>query len=164
MNEIWKPINGFENYEVSSHGRVRTMLGYKQYPVGHILRPSKSKDTYLKVSLRKDKKYYYFRVHRLVANEFLEKSNENLVLHNDGNSLNNHYSNLRWGSQSENLKDRAKHGTVPRGDKSPNHKLNSNIVKEIRSCVGNCKEISDKYGLSYSTVYDILTKRTWSHI
>lgn len=51
----------------------------------------------------KDGTRRHFRVHRLVAMTYLENPNDYpIVLHLDNNKLNNHYTNLKWGTISEN--------------------------------------------------------------
>nr|WP_246177121.1 HNH endonuclease [Lactococcus hircilactis] len=48
-------------------------------------------------------------IHQLVANEFVKKHSENLVInHIDENKTNNIYSNLEWVS----VKDNTNHGTA----------------------------------------------------
>lgn len=45
----------------------------------------------------------HFRVHRLVAATFLDNENDYpIVMHLDNDVQNNHYSNLKWGTISEN--------------------------------------------------------------
>lgn len=102
MEETWKDIEGYEGlYMVSSHGRVwsyryETML--KQNFRGN----------YLFVRLYKDKKACGISIHRLVALNFLKKSNEkNMVNHLDENKLNNKSDNLEWCTAKENTH----HGT-----------------------------------------------------
>lgn len=52
------------------------------------------------------------RVHHLVLQTYDRFAREGEVTrHLDGNSLNNCFKNLQWGTQSENAKDRTKHGT-----------------------------------------------------
>lgn len=55
------------------------------------------------------------RVHRLVAETFLSDSwfPGALVLHGDDIRTNNHVSNLRWGTQSENMEDRYRNESCP---------------------------------------------------
>lgn len=47
-----------------------------------------------------------FFIHRLVAHAWLRKPKayKDKVLHIDENPVNNHYTNLKWGTQKENLK------------------------------------------------------------
>lgn len=98
--EAWKSIIGYEGvYEVSSHGRVRSLTRivdygtYKKVVSGKVLNPCKSR--YVQVNLYSDgliKKAY---VHRLVAEAFHKDFNPLLqVDHLDMNKRNNHVSNL----------------------------------------------------------------------
>lgn len=100
MQEIWKPIIGYENlYEVSNLGNVRriwknykTLL--KQYPI----------KGYLRVSLCKNGKQKWFMVHRLVGQAFVENpTNAPFINHKDENPLNNIYTNLEWCTAKYNI-------------------------------------------------------------
>lgn len=59
-----------------------------------------------------------FKVHQLVCRKFHGErpSPDHEVRHLDGNPMNNHASNLAWGTRSENAIDRIKHGTQYRPD------------------------------------------------
>ena len=93
--ELWKEIEGFENYQVSSWGRVRSANG--------ILKPYRNKKGYLKVGLSKDGKCHKKRVNRLVAMAFIDNPNDlPFVDHIDGNKENNSITNLRWVTDEEN--------------------------------------------------------------
>lgn len=96
MLEIWKPIDGFDNYEVSNHGNVRR-IG-KQNLKSAVTRG------YARLALRKEGKSHNKYVHRLVASAFLTNKdiNKNQVNHIDGNKLNNTVCNLEWVTCSEN--------------------------------------------------------------
>ena len=60
INEIWKPVVGYEDYyEISSMGRVRSLDRYdslKHFRKGEIKKLTKDKNGYLIVTLCKDKK------------------------------------------------------------------------------------------------------------
>lgn len=97
MKEIWRTIFENERYEVSTYGRVRTLVG--RYRNVSILKQS-NKDGYLIVNLKHNKKH---RVHRLVAIAFIPNTeNKPEVNHIDGNKKNNHIDNLEWCTRLEN--------------------------------------------------------------
>lgn len=59
-----------------------------------------------------------YRVNVLVAKMFLGIAPEGKpwVLHNDGDEMNNLFTNLRYGTAQENAEDREKHGRTSRGE------------------------------------------------
>lgn len=96
MEEIWKPIQGFEHlYKVSNTGKVSNNR--------IIMRASKINSGYVKVALSVNGAKTYRLIHRLVATAFLENPlNLREVNHKDGNKLNNHVDNLEWISSANN--------------------------------------------------------------
>jgi hypothetical protein len=93
--EVWKDIENFDNYEVSTFGNVRNKK------TGRILKPANN-GGYYSVNLSKIKGNYK-QVHRLVAESFIENpENKAHVNHKDKNGLNNHLSNLEWNTPKEN--------------------------------------------------------------
>ena len=111
MEEIWKPITGFEGmYEVSNLGRVksckRTRLS-KAKSISQvrerILKQRSDKNGYLEVALCRDGKLHFFRCHRLVASAFIPNPDHLPVInHKDENVSNNIVTNLEWCSVSFN--------------------------------------------------------------
>ena len=103
--EIWRPIKGYEGlYEVSSYGNVRSVDrivicsdGRNGLWKGRMMKPKKDIGGYLICSLWKNSKGKSFRVHRLVAQAFIQNP-DNLpqVNHKDENKYNNHVENLEW--------------------------------------------------------------------
>lgn len=75
------------------------------------------------------------RVHRLVAEAFLENSeNKEEVNHIDGNKLNNHVSNLEWSTHLENMQHAVRTGLhkLPFGEKALKAKLTQAQVDYIK--------------------------------
>lgn len=94
--EIWKDVEAYPGYQVSSLGRVRTVEG-------EILK-TYIRDPYNCVYLRKPYKHIE-NIHRLVALAFIPNpENKRTVNHIDGDTHNNSIENLEWATQSENLK------------------------------------------------------------
>lgn len=93
--EHWKTIKGFENYQVSDQGRVRSVK------TGNILKTHPNTHGYLIVSLgRKHKE----RIHRLVARAFLSGYFESAhVDHLNGVKTDNRSVNLQWVTPRENI-------------------------------------------------------------
>lgn len=102
--EIWKPIPNYENYEVSSLGRVRSLNYNNQTDKVRILKLAIRKDGYTQIMLNKEGKCKMYSVHRLVAEAFIPNPN-NLpcVNHIDENKQNNDVSNLEWCSYGYNI-------------------------------------------------------------
>lgn len=107
--EIWKTIDGFNGYDVSNLGRVRSKeriitihrksRTYTRRQNEAILTPSVDKDGYFYVTLydNKSHKGVHFRISRLVAKAFIPNP-DNLpqVNHKDLNRKNNSFRNLEW--------------------------------------------------------------------
>lgn len=95
-NETWKSIKGYDNYEISTLGRVRNKE--------KVLKAYKTDNGYFHIFLSKNGKQKQFLIHRLVADTFLKNPN-NLkeVNHIDGNKGNNKIDNLEWCTRKQNV-------------------------------------------------------------
>lgn len=112
MEEIWKDIEGYEGlYQISNLGRVKSLERYiKHYKGGESLHKEKirrinldSLRGYQYIFLCKDGKTKFHRVHRLVANSFIDNpTNFSDVNHIDECKTNNNVDNLVWCSTREN--------------------------------------------------------------
>lgn len=95
--EEWKLIEGYENYEVSSHGRVRNNK------TGRILKPKIHHDGYLRIGIYKNNIQKFYQIHRLVGSAFIPNlENKPQIDHIDNNPENNSVYNLRWVTYHEN--------------------------------------------------------------
>lgn len=101
------------HYSISNDGQVRNDKTNK------ILSQSTQQD-YKHVTLNIDGKAKRMKVHRLVAQTFLENpENKPYVNHKDGNRSNNDVSNLEWVTPSENTKHAVKTGLFISGVAKP---------------------------------------------
>lgn len=108
--EIWKPIPNYEEYEVSTFGRVKR-LAYNKYVCGgsfqhcneRVLASQPRKNGYQAVVLSKKGVVKSFLIHRLVALTFIPNPyNLPQVNHKDENPSNNCVGNLEWCDQKYN--------------------------------------------------------------
>lgn len=102
--EIWRNIECFPGYQVSSLGRVKS-LNYNNTGKEKILKPEKTKGGYLRVTLVKNGKMKHFFVHRLVAYAFVQNNSifNTDINHLDENKENNCASNLEWSTREHNI-------------------------------------------------------------
>ena len=109
--EIFKKIPGFEDYEVSNKGRVKSLKFGKE----RILKNSIDKKGYCSVYLsNKGEKIKTFQVHQLVAMAFLNHTPcgyKIVVDHIDNNPLNNNVENLQLITNRENCSKDKKNKT-----------------------------------------------------
>jgi len=180
--ERWLPVIGFEGeYEVSDYGRIRSLDRVKVYSridqysgktltvtrnhKGRILKPGAKKSGHLSVVLgraggSKD-------VHIIVLEAFVgPRPPIHEGLHWDDDPNNNHLSNLRWGTRSDNLLDAVRNGVKQVCEDHYQAKLKNTDIPIIRSRFGKetLTSIADRYGISISTISQIKYGHTWKSI
>lgn len=119
--ERWAPIPGYADYEVSDQGRVRSLDRVVPYVDGRMRRcrgrllklsPNNDNGPHLVVALGHDKQFKGHLVHRLVLLAFVGPCPDGMEgCHNNGDSLDNRLTNLRWDNRSGNMLDAVRHGT-----------------------------------------------------
>lgn len=168
MNEIWRPIAGYERlYEVSNRGRVRSLpkavphlKGTRSIP-GRILKPQQQASGHLYIRSLGGRDGKIGWIHRLVYEAFVGPIPEGLdIRHLDGDPKNNTPSNLVPGTRVENAHDVYAYGGKYR-------KLYREDVLEIRRRLESGESqtaIAKSFGVSAQTVSNIKTRRTFNYI
>ena len=97
--EEWRDIIGYEGlYQVSNLGRIKSI--YRN----HIMKARLDKYGYYQIGLTKNKKQRFFKVHRLVAQAFIDNpQNYPQINHKDEVKTNNNVNNLEWCTNLYNM-------------------------------------------------------------
>jgi hypothetical protein len=172
IDERWLPIRGFEDrYEVSDFGRVRAVFvprngGFKP---GRIISQHLNNYGYQLVGLRyPDGTRVRKLVHRLVLTAFVGPCPDGMeAMHLDNCPANNMVGNLRWGTHLENIREKDRFGTAPKGEKNGRSRLAPAEILDVRRrCAAgeNAWLIAKSYGTSRRHVYRIKNKATWGHL
>lgn len=176
--EIWKAIDGYPGYEVSSLGRVKSLVkAYRREEI--ILKGSPNTTGYILVQLYPEpRKRKSLLVHRLVMLTFQPNPmmDELEVNHKDLDTTNNKMSNLEWVTQKENkdhylASDKFKNVAlnVPFGEKHHLSKLTDESVLEIRR-LWDSREVVNKsilgrmFDVKEGAIRLILSNQTWKHL
>ena len=102
--EVWRMIKDYDNYSVSSFGRIRNDK------FNRFKKPSKNADGYYYVNLSKNGTKKAYSVHRLVGIAFLPNYDEKPIIdHIDSKEItNNNIINLRWAGNNQNSYNQGK--------------------------------------------------------
>lgn len=173
--ERWLPVVGYEGiYEVSSHGRVRSLdrvvlrsNGVPQKIRGRMRRLTVGARDYPHVSCtRQGQKLRLRYVHEMVMSAFVWPRRHGMeTRHLDGDKCNSKLSNLCYGTMQENHEDRVRHGVSNRGERSGNAKTTRREVHSIFVLRGQGRtqrETAAEVGVSHEHVRDILNRKKWA--
>ena len=108
IEERYKQIPGFPDYFVTESGKIysQRLRGHEKVPKLRELHPKDSGNPlkYLNIILCRDGEQVTKSIHRLVAEAFVDGYFDGAVVnHIDGDNRNNHYTNLEWVTQLENI-------------------------------------------------------------
>ena len=154
MPEVWKTIPGFEKYEVSNRGRVRSFWNKDGKRARPYMMTLSNKDGYHQTSLRKNGKTHTFGVHVLVLLAFVGPCPKGMeCIHLDNNRANNNPHNLKWGTRSENQQMRV--NSNPESYRNRRYLSKDEIAEiKIKCSYNNITqvEVAAQYGVSETTV------------
>jgi hypothetical protein len=165
--EYWKTIDDYPDYIISNYGRVKSKRKTKK--TFKFLKPSLN-NGYTRVTLVNSNGEKHFATHRLVAFYFCEGYCDLLIVnHKDGNRSNNHFENLEWVTQKENIQHSINSGFTCKNSKKSyaNQKLNIYQVLAIKTWANagkNPKIISKDFNIKYSTIMKIAQGKLWKNI
>lgn len=115
--ELWEPIEGFSNYEISSRGKIRskTRTSWHKGSQTHM----KIRGKHMRQRWNKACKCFFLDLiddekrrrtvypHRVVAHAFVPNESPDdlkMIIHKDNNPRNNKAENLQWMSKSAHMK------------------------------------------------------------
>ena len=152
-NELWKDYPGYEGYQVSNMGRIRSFRHYaaKLVRTPHLMRPIIGDNGIFRICLTIYGCKKLFQISHMVMELFGEPApfTRMVVGYRDGNKSNLKASNLYWTYR-------------------PNQKLTELEVKTIREMYltsappyGN---VASQYGVSVKTIRNIVYGYGWNNV
>ena len=179
--EFFPPHKLKKRYAISNYGRLMSFMD--KIENGNMLKGSSAEGyrTFsYKIWLNGKVKNYSLMVHKLVAENFLEKQSEDqtYVLHLNYTKTNNHLKNLKWATRSEMLAHSkgsplviaAKKLFIERNKTRPGHKLTEATVRLIKKQINNpnrrtrMKMIAKQFNISEMQLYRIKSGENWSRV
>ena len=167
--EVFKEITGFNDYAVSSQGRVRRLTKAPGTWPGRILKPALNSCGYPAVALTAGGKPATRKVHQLVATAFLWPREGLEVNHKNGDKADNRLANLELVTRSENHRHAYRTGlrVCPVGEKHHRAKLSEDSVREIRILrAGGMTQraIGKRFGVSPVCIGHVLSGKSWARV
>lgn len=145
-----RKIPGFSGYFASESGEVFSVKRGTGAPVR--LRPI-TKKGYLVLRLRSDDGRLVERpLHRLVAMAFYGYAGDMVVRHLDDNRMNNHLSNLAYGSNMDNVLDALRNGRIKRLGVSIMDEITIDWFKQMWEMQTSINRIAFIFGVGTSVV------------
>lgn len=163
--EVWFPVEGHEgSYEVSSFGRVRSLDRPTRRGKMLATAVDHKGSGYRYVGLAKDGHTTKVNVHTLVLRAFVGPRPEGMqCLHDDGDRTNPRLSNLKWGTQAENMQDKVRHGTHARGERGGRSVMTNEVAQWVRESHQSSLELSAVLECASSTVRAIRLGQNRAH-
>ena len=180
-NEEWRMIDFpagalRKNYAISNYGRI---ISYKDDMSQGTLVKGGCLKGYKTLPLRPFGKSTTFYVHKMVAEHFLVRSDENqkFVIHKDYNKANNYIDNLKWADSEETFAHQQKNPMVIEGRRKNKERRPSEGPKLTATQVMRLKKklldperktklriIARQFGVSEMQLHRIRKGENWGHV
>lgn len=128
--ESWRAVPGWDRYEVSDQGQVRSIdrrLSDGRTAGGVLLKPAVDRDGYLRVTLRHADVRWNVTVHLLVKLAFTGPRRGREVRHVNDQPTDNRLVNLRYGTRRQNEQDKRRN----KERKGRQEKYGKGVIGEI---------------------------------
>jgi len=168
MEEIWINTVGFEGYQVSNTGKVKSLdrvlvqkNGSKHSFKGKILKPCPDKYGYLRVNLYSNHcKKKFIPIHRLVAEAFIPNPNNyQQINHKSEDKTDNSVGNLEWCDAAYNTTFGTRNERISASNiNNPNYSkwvIKLNKDNEILHFYQSAKQAQRETGISAVSIYRV---------
>jgi NUMOD4 motif/HNH endonuclease len=170
--EEWRAVVGYEGrYEVSSFGRVRSLIGANDVLRIHIKLQRMTggkRGKYLRVNLYKNGTHLTMSVHKLVAEAFIGPCPPGwTVNHKDTIKTHNFSTNLEYLTGIDNTAHSVANRLHAYGERNGRCKLQEEDIPIIRQRVKNgesCYRVAKDYPVSETVIVRIVDRRLWKHV
>ncbi len=178
MDEIWKPVVGYEGfYQVSNTGKVKALrrsgvhvgrwgLMEMNFPE-RIMKNGTSTNGYMYVKLKHPGENPEHKlIHRLVleAHHGMPPNDGMHANHIDGDKSNNSLGNLEWCTPLENIRHCIDVLKKKRGEGAGGSKLKEHDIAAIRADGRMLKEIAKDYGVTLQAIHLVKARKNWAHV
>lgn len=154
---------GFPNYYIDESGQAWSKCSGMLKP----LKLRTDRKGYKRVYLCHLGKMKQFKIHFLVLSAFVGPRPEGMEARHfpDKSKSNNNVSNLRWGTRSDNQRDKEVQGGVARltGERNGQAKLTRSDVAVIRSLKDTVtkRELAGRFGVCLATIFRAIHGHSW---
>jgi hypothetical protein len=156
-NLEWRIIPFAPNYNVSEYGHIAKD--------GEFMRPFTNQNGYKVAQFSINRKRLRMGIHKVVALAFLGDCPDGFqVAHNDGDQLNNHYTNLRYATPKENCADKKKHDTNWIRHRRAMSSETAMLALEMVANKIPRRKIATQLGLNVGTVNGIVYGRSYTDL
>jgi hypothetical protein len=172
----WRLVDGYENYAVSSDGRVACIKTKRPNgnKVPFIMRLHRNHDGYLRIKLHSLGTTRDCGVSKLVLAAFSGPPPNSKAEADHINCVrdDNRIENLQWVSGRENLRLRSVRGTVAKGSRQGAAKLKEKDIEFIRANYVRCgkgnawnlKNLAKRFNVHFSTIAYVTSGKYWKHV